>query len=157
MWPLLACSLWCQDPSRCLSGVNKCVCVSKCCMCTWLAQGEVLSWISDSFIDFILRKRAMLYGHGLRMIKVYPLEFSLELAHNKMPWQLLKQHWEVSWFDVGLGARTHLYNLFTSIIPTAQKQTGSSHTKNIEPFLTCWNSVWDKLPHCFLSSHVFLS
>ncbi|XP_031713564.1 uncharacterized protein LOC116389207 isoform X2 [Anarrhichthys ocellatus] len=34
----------------------------------------------DSFIDFILRKRAMLYGHGLRMIKVYALEFSLELA-----------------------------------------------------------------------------
>ncbi|XP_055368170.1 uncharacterized protein LOC114864633 isoform X2 [Betta splendens] len=34
----------------------------------------------DSFIDFILRKRAMLYGHGLKMIKVYALEFSLELA-----------------------------------------------------------------------------
>ncbi|XP_062331842.1 uncharacterized protein LOC134032065 isoform X3 [Osmerus eperlanus] len=29
----------------------------------------------DSFIDIILRKRAMLYGHGLKMIKVYSLEF----------------------------------------------------------------------------------
>ena len=52
-----------------------CVYVLKCCMCIYLAQGEVLSWISDSFIDIILRKRAMLYGHGLKMIKVYSLEF----------------------------------------------------------------------------------
>ncbi|XP_076148163.1 uncharacterized protein LOC143132492 isoform X2 [Alosa pseudoharengus] len=29
----------------------------------------------DSFIDIILKKRALLYGHGMKMIKVYSLEF----------------------------------------------------------------------------------
>lgn len=36
----------------------------------------------------------MLYGHGLKMIKVYALEFSLELAQQDAM-ATAKPHWEL--------------------------------------------------------------